>query len=319
MRFLAALTVALYVAVSPAFAAEPAALAKARQRYNAGDFEGAISAAAVARNIPSSADAASLVIARSHLERYRQRPDPTDLVTARDALFAVNRDNLSPRDQVDLFIGIGQALYLGEMFGAAAEFFDTALTRSTLLPAPDRRQLLDWWATALDREAQTRPQERRSRAFDRIAARMDEELRQDPFNPVASYWLAVAARGSGDPERAWNVAVAGWVRSSLAPEKAQTLREDLDRLVAQALIPERAHLRPPREQQEAMRVLTSPADTGAVTLCHVPGGMGPRQGAVEIVNRVSPSRRASSPRTPRRPSAAPSTPPHSPSVLARLR
>ncbi len=138
------------------------------------------------------------------------------------------------------------------MFGAAAELFDTALTRSSLLTARRSRQLLDWWATALDREAQTRPQERRSRVFDRIAARMEDELRQDPFNPVANYWLAVAARGSGDPERAWNAAVAGWVRSSLAPEKAQTLREDLDRLVAQALIPERAHLRPVREQQEAM-------------------------------------------------------------------
>ena len=82
MRFLAALAVALCIAVSPALAAEPAALAKARQRYNAGDFEGAISAAAVARNIPSSADAASLVIARAHLEWYRQRADPADLVTA---------------------------------------------------------------------------------------------------------------------------------------------------------------------------------------------------------------------------------------------
>jgi hypothetical protein len=260
MRFLAALAVALCTAVSPALAAEPAALAKARQRYNAGDFEGAISAAAVARNSPVSADAASLVIARSHLERYRQRADPADLTTAREALFAVHRDNLSPRDQVDLSIGMGQALYLGEMFGAAAELFDTALTRSTLLSGPDRRQLLDWWATALDREAQARSQERRSRVFDRIAARMEDELRQDPFDPIANYWLAVAARGSGDPERAWNVAVAGWVRSSLAPERAQTLREDLDRLVAQALIPERAHLRPIREQQDALATLRAEWD-----------------------------------------------------------
>lgn len=260
MRFLVALAVALCIATGPALAAEPAALAKARQRYNAGDFEGAISDASVALNITVSADAASLVIARSHLERYRQRTDPADLMTAREALLAVHQENLSPRDQVDLLIGMGQALYLGEVFGSAAELFDNALTRSALLTAADRGQLLDWWATALDREAQTRPQERRSRVFDRIAARMDDELRQDPFNPAANYWLAVAARGSGDPERAWNVAVAGWVRSSLAPEKAKTLREDLDRLVAQALIPERAHLRPVREQQEALATLRAEWD-----------------------------------------------------------
>jgi hypothetical protein len=153
---------------------------------------------------------------------------------------------------VDLFIGMGQALYLAETFGAAADLFDTALTRSMLLSTVDRGQLLDWWATALDREAQTLLPERRPRVFERIASRMEDELRLDPFNPVASYWLAVSARGIGDPERAWNAAVAGWVRSSVAPDKAQALREDLDRLVAQALIPERAHLRPASQQQEAM-------------------------------------------------------------------
>jgi hypothetical protein len=252
--------VVLVLVGSPVFAAEPAALAKARQRYNAGDFEGAIIAASVARNIPTSADAAALVIARSHLERYRQRAEPAELTTAREALFAINADNLSARDQVDLFIGTGQTLYLTEVFGAAAELFDTALTRSSLLAASDRRQLLDWWATALDREAQSRPSERRSRVFERIVARMEDELHRDPFNLVANYWLAVAARGMGDPERAWNAAVAGWVRSSLAPEKAPALREDLDRLVGQALIVERAHLRPAREQQEALATLRAEWD-----------------------------------------------------------
>jgi hypothetical protein len=260
MRLVSALALALVLAASPALAAEPAALAKARQRYNAGDFEGALSAAAVARNIPAAADAATLVIARSHLERYRQRADPADLTAAREALFAISPDSLSPRDQVDLFIGMGQALYLGEVFGAAAELFDTALTRGTLLSVADHRQLLDWWATSLDRDAQARLQDRRSRVFERIGARMQEELRLDPFNPVAAYWVAVAARGIGDPERAWNAAVAGWVLSSLAPGKAPGLREDLDRLVAQALIAERAHLRPAGQQQEAMATLRAEWD-----------------------------------------------------------
>ena len=238
-----------------ALAVEPAALAKARERYNAGDFDGAISAAAVARNIPAASDAAALVIARSHLERYRLRADPSDLATARDTLFSVKAENLSPRDNVDLFIGMGQALYLGEQYGAAGELFDTALSRGALLGPADRRQLLDWWATALDREAQARGVDRRPRLFERILARMDEELRQDPFNPIANYWLAVAARGMGDPDRAWDAAIAAWVRSSFAPERTQALRDDLDRLVTQALILERAHLRPAREQQDAMTSL----------------------------------------------------------------
>lgn len=251
MRLLSALLAILLLA-SPTFAAEPASLAKARARYNAGDFEAAIDAAAVARKIPAAADAAALVIARSRLERYRLRADPSDLAAARETLGMITAGNLSPRDQVDLFIGLGQSLYLGEAFGASAELFETALNRANLLNPADRRQLLDWWATSLDREAQTRAPERRGRVFERISGRMEDELRQDPANPVANYWLAVAARGTGDPERAWDAAVAAWVRSSLSPDTAEGLRADLDRLVGQALIPERAHLRPPREQQEAM-------------------------------------------------------------------
>lgn len=251
MRYVCLAAIVLAVSAGSALAAEPPPLAKARACYNAADYEGAISAAAVARLIPGSADAAALVVARSHLELYRQRALPEDLTTARETLQMVHPANLSARDQVDLYIGWGQSLYLGEVFGAGAEMFETALSRASILTAVERRQLLDWWATALDREAQARPAERRPRVFERIRTRMEEELRLDPSNPVASYWLAVAARGVGDPERAWDVAVAAWVRSSLSPDTATALRADLDRLVGEALIPERAHLLPAAEQQLA--------------------------------------------------------------------
>jgi len=260
MRLL--LAVILFLAtVGPAVAAEPAALAKARTRYNEGDFDGAISAAAVARNVSGSADSAALVIARSHLELYRQRAQPDDLATARTTLKGIHAANLTPRDQVDLDIGLGQSLFLSEVFGAAAEMFDTALAREAVLSTAEHRQLLDWWATALDREAQSRLPDRRARLFERVLARMDDELKQDPLNPIANYWLAVAARGVGDPDRAWNVAVAAWVRSSLAPDTDTTsLRADLDRLVGEALIPERARLRPMSEQQVAMAMFRAEWD-----------------------------------------------------------
>jgi hypothetical protein len=252
MRFVLAVTIVLIAAGGPASAAEPAPLAKARIRYNAGDFEGAISAAAVARNVAAASDAAALVIARAHLELYRQRVTPEDLAVARETLLAIHAGSLSSRDQLDLYIGIGQTLYLAEVFGPSAEMFETAWTRASVLGTAERRQLLDWWATALDREAQARPPERRVRVFERVMTRMEEELRQDPANAVASYWLAVSARGVGDPDRAWDVAVAAWVRSSMSRDSATTLRADLDRLVADALIPERARLRPAAEQQLAM-------------------------------------------------------------------
>jgi hypothetical protein len=241
--------------VVAASATEPPSLVKARTLYNSGNFEGAIDAAAVAQLEPQFADAASLVIGRSHLERYRQRADPTDLTSAREALGSVNAAALAPRDQVDLVVGMGQWLYLGEIFGAAAELFETALNRPELLMPADQTMLLDWWATALDHEAQGRGTEQRERIFARIGERMDAALRQDPGNAPANYWLAVAARGSGDLDRSWSAAIAAWVRSSLSPPTAASLRADLDRLVTQAIIPERVRSRPAADRPDAITAL----------------------------------------------------------------
>src|SRR3970282_2288429 len=98
-----------------------------------------------------------------------------DLAAAREALSAVRAAALNPRDQVDLIIGLGQTLYLGASYGAAGELFDTALSRAALLGTRDQLLLLDWWATALDREAQSRPPDKRAAVFGRIAARVGAE------------------------------------------------------------------------------------------------------------------------------------------------
>lgn len=237
-----------------AHAAEPAGLAKARALYNAGSFDAAIDAATPVRQQPQWADAAALVAARSHLERYRLRNDPADLVAGRTLLAGVRPALLTPRDQLDLLIGLGQSLYLAEHFGAAAEIFDNAFGRASALPPRDRLLLLDWWATALDREAQSRTADRRAQLFSRIVVRMEEELQQEPGSRVANYWLVAAARGGGDLDRAWDAAIAAWVRAGLSADGAM-LRTDLDKLVTTALITERTRQRPAREQADAQNAL----------------------------------------------------------------
>jgi len=250
----------LLAGAAPAWAAEHPALARARALYNAADFDAAIESALVSREQPDSAHASALVIARSHLERYRQRADVSDLTQAREALVTIQAGLLTPRDQIDLLIGLGQSLFFGELFGPAAEVFDTALGRADGLAGKDRRQLLDWWASALDRDAQLRPLHLRPGAYERLSERMEAELKQDPGCAPANYWLAVSARGSGDVDRAWNAAIAGWVRALLRPETADALRADLDRLVADALIPERVRARPPGEHADATAALTTEWD-----------------------------------------------------------
>jgi len=248
------------VAVAPAVAAEPPPLAKARALYNAGDYQGAIDAAAMARALPQSADAAALVMARAYIERHRQSEGAEDLAAAREAIGAVHPASLTSRDQVDLFVGLGQLLYAAGTFGAAAELFDTALSRTVMMSASDRESLLEWWANALDHDAQSRSPDRRAAVFERLGKRMEQEIAREPASQVANYWLAAAARGAGDPERAWHAAVAGWIRSSLAPVPPTVIHFDLDKLVVDVIIPERARMRPPREQQAAVAALRAEWD-----------------------------------------------------------
>jgi hypothetical protein len=244
------LAMAILLAAHAASAAEPTALSRARTLYNAADYDGAIAAAALARTQASGADVAALVEARARLERYRRNADPEDLAAARDALSAIRAAMLAGRDQVDFLVGVGQSLYLTDFFGAAADLFDTALERSSVLPDRDRMMLLDWWATAVDREVQVAPPERRSRLATQITTRMLDELHRDPGSAPANYWLAVAARAAGDLDAAWDAAVAAWVRAALSAGSEQ-LRSDIDRLVTQAVIPERARTHRARDQVDA--------------------------------------------------------------------
>jgi hypothetical protein len=250
-----ALFFVLLMPAARAAAAEPPALARARELYNSGDYDAAIAQASSVRDHPQWRDAATLVVARAHLERFRLGGAEAELTAARQALAGIRLAALVPRDQVSLLVGLGESLFLADQFGAAAELFDTALAGASVLAPQDRRLLLDWWATALDREAAARPPDHRRPMFDRLVARMARELNADPASAVANYWFAVALRGSGDRDRAWNAAIAAWVRARLAPDTTEKLRADLDRFVIEVLIPERVRARPAKEQSEAAAAL----------------------------------------------------------------
>jgi hypothetical protein len=240
MRSLALGLAIVTLAASAALAAGPREmLTKARQLYNAGDYDAAIAAARGALAAPDLADRARIVVARASLERFRRAADPSDLATAREMLAQVKATDLGADDRRDLIIATGESLFFDDKAGAAAEQFDLALWRGDSKRPADRELVLDWWASALDRQAQVVSAE--ARAIEaRIVSRMEEELRRDPQSPVASYWLVVGARGMGDVERAWSAAIAAWVRAAQAGRRGVGLQADLDRFVVQVVIPERA-------------------------------------------------------------------------------
>ena len=236
------LTIALLVALAAsAFAAGQAdPLARARLLYNQRQFLAAVGAAEQARLVPSRADSADLIAARAYLERFRESASSDDLTSARERLRRLDPQRLSSSERVEFIVGLGEALYFDETFGAAADVFESVLVRQTDVMPDARERVLDWWASALDRDARPRSEIERTTGYQRIRDRMQDEVANRPASAVAAYWLSAAAWGQGDLQAAWDAAQAGWVRAGLTSDRGASLRADLDRLVLRGLVPDRA-------------------------------------------------------------------------------
>ena len=115
-----------------------------------------------------------------------------------------------------------------------------------MLSGPDflspaaRDGLLDWWASAIDRDARRQPDIERRAMYQKVIDRMEIEVGANPASAAASYWLAAAAWGRGDLPTAWDAALAAWVRSGLTIDEHADLRGDIDRLMLRGIIPDRA-------------------------------------------------------------------------------
>jgi hypothetical protein len=69
---------------------------------------------------------------------------------------------------------------------------------------------------------------------------------------VALYWKVAAARGMGDLARAWGAAEAAWIRARYLGPHGADLRADLDQLVVEVILPERAQMLAPDGDPRAM-------------------------------------------------------------------
>jgi hypothetical protein len=227
-------------------------LARARLFYNQRQYVEAINAAEQAREIAARADAADLIAARAYLERFRESSASDDLTNARDRLRRLDPQRLLPRERVEYIVGLGETLYFDQSYGAAAAVFDSVLQGGDLMLSGSRDRVLDWWADSLEHDARPRPEMDRRAVYQRIRERMEEELAYQSSSTAAAYWLAAAARGHGDIQAAWDAAQAAWVRAPLAADKGVALREDVDRLVQRAIIPDRAKssAQPPQTFQQ---------------------------------------------------------------------
>jgi hypothetical protein len=241
---LAAVTAAVLPAVLAAQKPPADPLARARQLYNEQKLDAAIQAALDARRVPASANAAAVVLARAYLERFSRTRVASDLSDARETLKLVDEPRLTPREQVEFLVGLGQAFYLegclDGCYAAAAEQFDQALARADELDVLTREALFEWWAVTLDKRAQLAPAAARQAIYARVLDRAEREVARPESSASGLYWLAAAARGVEDLDRAWGAAAAGWARARFLGSRGPDLRAGLDRFVTQLLLPERA-------------------------------------------------------------------------------
>jgi hypothetical protein len=261
-RVSACLALAALLALLPALPAQAqGGLDFARQLYNQGRYEQAITAAARLRS-GSLVDAANLVLGRSYLERFRKTTDRADLVAAREALRDIRPAQLTSRDRTDYLLGLGESLYLDESYGPAAALFRVALDHGQALGPRSFERVFDWWATSLDRQAQSGESDSREEVYAAVRDQAVAELGRMPGSAAATYWLVVANRYLGDVTKAWDDAVAGWVRAPLAEDGGRALRADLDQLVLQAIIPERVRVMASgdRDRERAAASLTAAWD-----------------------------------------------------------
>ena len=219
-------------------AAQRADLAKARSLYNERQFDAAIEAALVAQKVPDVSDPATVVLARAYLERYRQHANPEDLSAARVALGTIRVSNLDMRDHIDFLMALGEALFFEDDYGAAAALFESGIDGAVAQGPSTGEAMLDWWGSAMERHADAGDRDRRTATFTRLRDRMARELGRTPGSAAAAYWIVVGIRGSGEAQAAWDAAVAGWVRARLAGSRSATLRDDLDKLVLEGIIPD---------------------------------------------------------------------------------
>ena len=215
-------------------------LGEARRLYNGQQYEAAERAARAAVAQARVANSARVVLARVLLERYRSTSSEVLLSEARETLRSVDPALLDARERVELMLGFGQGLFLQDRFAAAAQVFEPIIASAALLGAPAYDRALDWWASALNRYAASRPFVERQPIYNRITERMTTELIREPGSGPANYWLVAAAQGGGDLEAAWSTAQASWIRAGFAGSRTQQIRTDIDRVVVEGIIPARA-------------------------------------------------------------------------------
>ena len=132
-------------------------------------------------------------------------------------------------------------------FGAAATVFDSVTARAaTRWRRRARERVLDWWASAIDREARPRPDIERQRIYQRIRDAHGRGARDASRQRRRRVLDRGRGRGAGRSAGGMGRRAGRLGARAARQRKGVALRADLDRLVLRAIVPDRARQRASR-------------------------------------------------------------------------
>ena len=107
--------------------------------------------------MPARADSADLIAARALISSATAKaPQPEDLDRARERLRRLAPQRFGAHERVEYIVGLGETLYLRRLVWRGRGVFDSVLEGPSSLTPEERERVLDWWASALDRDARPR-------------------------------------------------------------------------------------------------------------------------------------------------------------------
>ena len=176
---------------------------------------------------PARADAADLVAARAYLERFRASDAAGDLTNARERLRRIDPQRFAAAraHRVHRRSWRGAVLRRRVRRGGRRVRFG-ACAATTCWPADARERVLDWWASALDRDAKPRPEIDRQGSISGSARGWRKNWRRTrPAAPPPTGWPPPRVRRAicrRRGTRRW----PAWVRAPLTRDRGVALRAD---------------------------------------------------------------------------------------------
>ena len=160
-------------------------LENARALYNDGQFDEVDRRGDGARRASQrSAPSATLIIARSRLERFRRLGDPQELAAARQELRSLNPRSLAPQEAIEWQIGLGTALFLEDQAGPAAEIFTAVIpsARARLTAAGVRKAPRVVGRAHCRGSPRASAGDARKEAYERMLSAVRVELERNPLS-----------------------------------------------------------------------------------------------------------------------------------------